>query len=103
MMLLLAVLLALNAILHGAIIARFGVKGNEPPLVFGIADLVLAIIVFLAVPYALWAALIVSLVGIAGLTLQFNRIPHDDKTIERVIWALDAVIILLVVYLLFVR
>jgi hypothetical protein len=54
------------------------------------------------VPYALWAALIVSLVGIAGLTLQFNRIPHDDKTIERVIWALDAIIILLVVYLLFV-
>jgi hypothetical protein len=100
-MLLLAILLAVNAILHGAIIARFGVKGNEPPLVFGIADLVLAIVIFLAVPYALWAALIVSLVGIAGLTLQFNRIPHDDKTIERIIWVLDAVIILLAAWLLF--
>jgi len=100
MMLILAAMLAVDAILHGVIVARFGVKGNEPPLIFGVADAALAIAVFLAVPYALWATLILSLVGIAGLTVAFKRIPHD-KTIERVIWALDAAIILFVGYLLF--
>jgi len=100
MMLLLAAMLAVDAVLHGLIIARFGVKGNEPPLVFGIVDAALAIAVFFAVPYALWATLILVLVGIAGLTVAFRSIPHD-KTIERVIWALNAAIILFAGYLLF--
>lgn len=100
MMLLLAAMLAVNAILHGLIVARFGVKGNEPPLIFGVVDAALAIAVIIAVPYALWATLILSLVGIAGLTVAFKSIPHD-KTIERVIWVLDAAIILFVAYLLF--
>lgn len=60
----------------------------------------MTIAVLLAVPYALWATLILALVGIAGLTVAFRRIAHD-KTIERMIWALNAAIILFVGYLLF--
>jgi hypothetical protein len=98
----LAAMLAINAILHGGIVARFGVKANEPPLIFGVVYVALGMAVLLTVPYALWATLILSLVGIVGLTVAFNRIPHD-KTIERVIWVLDAAIILFAAYLLFVR
>ncbi len=93
-------MLAVDAILHGVIIARFGVKGNEPPLAFGAAYAALTLAVFFAVPYALWATLILSLVGIAGLTVAFKSIAHE-KTIERVILALNAAIILFAGYLLF--
>ena len=95
-----AALLALNVILHGAIVARHSVKGNEPPLVFGIAYAALAIAVFLAVPYAIWATLIVSVVGTVGLLVAFRSIAHE-KTIEQVIIVLNVAIILLVAYLLF--
>ena len=98
----LAVLLAVNAILHGMIIARFGVKGNEPPLAFGIAYASLAVAVFLATPYALWATIIVSVVGVAGLTAAYAKIPHE-KSVERFCWALGAIIIMLTGYLLFLR
>ncbi len=98
----LAALLAVNAVLHGMIIARFGVKGNEPPLAFGIAYAALAIAVFLAIPYALWATLIVSVVGVAGLTAAYAKIPHE-KSVERFCWALGAIIIMLSAYLLFLR
>lgn len=100
--LLLAAMLAAGAILHGVIIVRFGVKGNEPPLIFGVIYAALAIVVFFAVPYALWATLLLTVVGIVALTVAFKTIPHD-KTIERVIWGLDAAIILFAGYLLFVR
>ena len=97
MMTLLAVLLAVNAILHGVIIARFGVKGNEPPLVFGLAYAALTIAVFLAVPYAVWAVLIVTLVG---LTVAFKGITHE-KSVERIIWVLNAVVICAACVILF--
>ena len=100
MMTLLAVLLAVNAILHGVIIARFGVKGNEPPLVFGLAYAALTIAVFLAVPYAVWAVLIVTLVGLVGLTVAFKSITHE-KSVERVIWVLNAVVICAACVILF--
>ena len=35
-MTLLTVLLFTDTVLHGVIIGRFGVKGNEPPAVFGL-------------------------------------------------------------------
>jgi hypothetical protein len=101
-MLLLVLMLAVDAILHAVIIGRFGVKGSEPPLVFGIAYAALAIAVFLSVPYALWATLILTLVGITGLTLAFKSIAHE-KSIERVIWGLNVAIIVFVGYLLFAR
>jgi hypothetical protein len=100
MTLLLALLLAVDAILHGAIIARFGVKGNAPPLVFGIIYAALTVAVFLAVPYAVWAVLVATLVGLAGLTVAFKSIPHE-KTIERIIWVLNVAIILVAGVLLF--
>ena len=100
MMTLLAVLLAVNAILHGVIIARFGVKGNEPPLVFGLAYVALTIAVFLAVPYAVWAVLIVTLVGLVGLTVAFKGITHE-KSVERIIWVLNAVVICAACVILF--
>lgn len=69
-MTLLALLLLLDAALHAVVIVRFGTADNNMPfLVFAIVYLVLAIIVFLAVPYAVWAALILSLIGIVGLTI----------------------------------
>ena len=100
MMTLLAVLLAVNAILHGVIIARFGVKGNEPPLVFGLAYAALTMAVFLAVPYAVWAVLIVTLVGLVGLTVAFKSITHE-KSVERIIWVLNAVVICAACVILF--
>lgn len=98
----LAAILAMNAVLHGIIVARFGVKGNEPPLGFGIAYAALAVAVFLAVPYALWATLLVSIVGVAGLTVAFAKIPHE-KSVERLCWALGVITIVFVAYLLFER
>lgn len=99
---LLAALLAVDAILHGVIIARFGVKGNEPPLAFGIVYAALTIAVFLGVPYALWAVLVAALVGLVGLTVAYKSIPHE-KSVERAIWVLNAVIILIVCFVLFVQ
>ena len=102
MLLLLVALLALDAILHGMVIARFGVKGNEPFLVFALVDAALALAVYFTLPYALWATLALSLFGIVGLTITFNKVPRT-KTLDRAVWAVDAAIIVCAVYLLFVR
>lgn len=99
-MTLLAVLLLVNVVLHAAIVVRFGAAANLPPLVFGVLYLVLAVLVFLAVPYSLWATLVVSVIGTIGLVLAFGSIPRD-KTIERVIIVLNVVVIAYVAYLLF--
>ena len=94
--------LAVNALLHGAVIARFGVRGNNQPfLIGGLAYAALACAVYLSVPYALWGVLVFSIIGITGLTLTFNK-PVRAKTLDRLIWLLDAATILLVGYLLFV-
>lgn len=100
MLLLLVVLLALDAALHGAVIARFGIKGNEPFLIFAAIDAALALLVYFAVPYALLATLALSVFGIIGLTVTFNKVPRD-KTLDRVIWAVDAAIIVSAAILLF--
>ena len=101
-MTLLALLLALDAILHAAVIFRFGTqdRANMPFLVFAIVDAILAIVVFLAVPYALWATLILSVIGLIGLTVTFSK-PQRDRTLDKVIWVVDAVIVLYTLYLLF--
>ena len=103
-MTLLALLLALDAVLHGFLIYRFGTKqsANVPFLIFAFVDAILAIAVFLAWPYALWATLVLSAVGLAGLTVTFNK-PDREKSLDRVIWVVDAVIVLYAAYLLFVR
>lgn len=100
-MLLLLGLLIANAILHGIVIARFGARNNNQPfLIFALVYAALAVAVYLAVPYALWAVLILSIIGIVGLSVTFNK-PARDKTLDKVIWALDAATVLVAGYLLF--
>ena len=99
-MTLLALLLLLDAALHAFLVMRFGTRDNVPFLVFAVIDLALAVVVFLAVPYAVWAALVLTVIGIAGLTATFGK-PQRDKTLDRAIWVVDLAIIALAVYLLF--
>jgi len=99
-MVLLGVLLAINAVLHAALVIRYGVRDNVPPLLFAVIYAALAICVFLLVPYALWAVLILSLIGFTGLTVTFGK-PQRDKTLDKAIWVLDIVIIVYTAYLLF--
>jgi hypothetical protein len=99
-MMILALLAAANAVLHGVLVARFGTKGNEPFLIFTAVYVVLAVILYLAVPYALWATLVLALIGLVGLTVTFGKAARD-KTLDRVIWVLDLVVVLWAAYLIF--
>jgi hypothetical protein len=99
-MMLLAVLLAINAILHGYLVQRFGIKENEF-LVYTFIEAALAIIVFLSVPYALWAAFLLTAFGLIGLTVTFGK-PKREKTLDKIIWGLDAATAINAAYLLFV-
>lgn len=93
-------LLAVNAIVHGIVVVRFGVRDNNQPfLVFALVYAALAVAVYLSVPYALWAVLILSIIGIIGLSLTFSK-PARDKTLDKMIWILDAGIVLCAGYLL---
>jgi hypothetical protein len=97
----LALLLLVDAALHGVVVYRFGTGDNNMPfLIFAVINLVLAIAVYFAWPYALWATLILSVIGIVGLTVTFNK-PQREKTLDYVIWAVDALIVLGALYLLF--
>jgi len=98
---LLLTLLIINAIVHGIVVARFGVgNNNQPFLVFAIVYAALAIAVYLSVPYALWAVLLLGVIGLLGLSITFNK-PVRDKTLDKIIWLLDATIVLYTAYLLF--
>ena len=85
MMMLLALLLAVDAILHATVIYRFGTgdRANMPFLVFAVVDALLAIAVFFAMPYAIWLTLILSAIGLVGLTVTFNKPQREDKTLDR--------------------
>jgi len=90
-----------NAIVHGIVVARFGVRNNNQPfLMFAIVYAALAIAVYLSVPYALWAVLLLAVIGILGLSITFNK-PVRDKTLDKIIWLLDATVVLYTAYLLF--
>lgn len=97
---LLIALLALDAILHGIIIGRFGIRSNQPVFVFMLVYAALAITVYLSVSNVLWAVLLLTTIGTIGLTATFNKIPRD-KRLEMVIWPLNIIIILVAGYLLF--
>ncbi|HEU0296602.1 MAG TPA: hypothetical protein VFR47_27950 [Anaerolineales bacterium] len=98
---LLLTLLTTNAIVHGIVVARFGIRNNNQPfLLFAIVYAALAIAVYLSAPYALWAVLLLAAIGILGLSLTFNK-PVRDKTLDKIIWLLDATVILYAAYLLF--
>jgi hypothetical protein len=102
---LLALLLAVDAILHAAVIYKFGLedKANIPFAVYVAVDALLAIAAFAAVRYAAWAALMLTALGLIGLTVGFNKPQRADKSLDRAIWVVDVLVILNAAYLLFVR
>jgi hypothetical protein len=104
MMILLALMLAVGAILHAYLIYRFGTdeRANIPFLVFAVIYALLAVAVFFAMPYAVWLTLILSVIGLVGLTVTFNKPQRADKTLDRVIQLVDALVILIAIYLVFV-
>ena len=98
---LLLILLVTNAIVHAIVIARFGVRNNNQPfLIFAIVNAALTIAVYLSVPYALWAVLLLAVFGLLGLSITFNK-PVRDKTLDKIIWLLDSTVVLYTAYLLF--
>ena len=88
-MTLLSLLLLGNAVLHGVIVGRFGIKGNAPPAVFGILYAGLALAVFRGWAYAALAAAAVTAVGLVGLAANFRKLQHDT-TVEQIIFAVGA-------------
>jgi hypothetical protein len=101
-MTLLASLLAIDAALHALLVYRFGIKENMDFLVYVFIYAALAVAVLLDLPYALWLALVLSVIGFVGLTVRFNQ-PQRDKTIDKGIWVADLAAIVCAIYLLFVR
>jgi hypothetical protein len=98
-MTLLGVLLVVNAVLHGLIVVRYGIKGNEPPAVFGVVYALLALAVFFGWSYALPATLAVTTLGLIGLAVNFKKLQHDT-TIEKVIFVVGAALLAYTAYLL---
>ena len=97
-MTLLSLLLLVNAVLHGVIVGRFGIKGNEPPAVFGVLYAVLALVVFRGWTYGVLATLVVTAVGLVGLALNFRKLQHDT-TVEKIIFVVGAAILAWAAYL----
>jgi hypothetical protein len=96
----LAALLVVNAVVHGLVVARFGIRQhNEPFFLFALVYAALAIAVFSAVPYALWAVLLLSLIGLIGLSVTFHK-PVRGKSLDKLIWLLDVATILSAGFLL---
>ena len=98
----LGLLLISNAVLHGVIIGRFGIKGNEPPAVFGIFYAALALAVFRDWDYAVLATLVVTAVGMLGLALNYKKLQHDT-TVERIVFVVGSATIAYAAYLLVLR
>ena len=100
MSLLLALLVA-NALLHFIVVARYGARNhNEPFLIFALVNVALALAVSLSVPSALWAVLLLGLIGIVGLSVTFHK-PVRGKTLDKLIWFLDAATLVWAARLLF--
>ncbi len=101
-MMLLTILLLVNAVLHGVIVGRFGIKGNEPPALFGLVYAGLALAVFLGWPYGTLATGVVTAVGLLGLALNFKKLQHET-TVEKIIFVVGAAILAWAAYLLLGR
>jgi len=99
---LLALLLAIDAALHALLVYRFGIKENMSFFVYVFIYAALAVAVLLDLPFVLWLALVLSVIGIVGLTVRFNQ-PQRDKTIDKGIWVADLAAIVCAIYLLSVR
>lgn len=101
-MTLLTVLLFIDAVLHGVIIGRFGVKGNEPPAVFGLVYAGLALAAFRDWAHAPLAVLIVTSVGLLGLAVNFKKLQHET-TVEKIIFVVGGALLACAAYLLLVQ
>jgi len=101
-MTLLSLLLLGNAVLHGIIIGRFGIKGNEPPALFGIVYAGLSLAVFLGWAHAPLAALVVTSVGLVGLAVNFKKLQHDT-TVEKIVFVVGGATVAWVAYQFLVR
>ena len=101
-MALLGLLLLSNAVLHGVIIGRFGIKGNEPPALFGILYAGLALAVFRDWDHAVLATLVVTAVGLVGLALNFKKLQHD-RTVEKIVFVVGSATIVVAAYLLLLQ
>ena len=99
---LLGLLLLGNAGLHGLIVGRFSIKGNEPPALFGVVYAGLAIAVFSRWAHAPLATMIITAVGLTGLAVNFKKLQHDTK-IEKIIFGVGAAILACAGYLLLGR
>jgi hypothetical protein len=93
-------LYAISGLLHFLLVAKHRVEGNVGTLVFGFIYAALALAVYLNLPYALWIGLALTLIGLTGLSLNFIGIAKTVAT-GVVFWAVDAVVVLLTLYLLF--
>ncbi len=100
-MTLLSLLLLVNAVLHGVIVGRFGIKGNVPPVAFGFIYSALAIAVFRGWPSGSLVTLVVTTFGLIGLALNFRKLQHDT-TIEKIIFIVGGAILLCAAYLLLI-
>lgn len=98
----LSLMLLVNAVLHGVIVGRFGIKGNEPPAVFGILYAALALVVFNGWTYAVPVTLVVTTIGLVGLALNFKKLQHDT-TVEKIIFAVGTAILAWAAYLLLLK
>jgi hypothetical protein len=102
LMVILGLLLLANAALHGVIIGRFGIKGNEPPAVFGLLYAGLALAAFRGWAYAAPAVLIVTTVGLLGLAVNFKKLNHET-TVEKIIFVVGGALVACAAYLLLIR
>lgn len=101
MVVVLAILLAINAILHALIVVRFGARGNIPFAAYIVVYAALALAVLLDVPHAIRATLLLAIAGWIGLTIMFRSLDRD-RTVDRMIWVLDLATVLVAAYMLFV-
>jgi hypothetical protein len=73
-MTLLVVLLALNAVLHGVFVFRYGTDGGNMPFpVNAIILAALAVVVFVSAPFAIRATLVLSAYGLIGVSMTFGK------------------------------
>jgi len=98
----LGLLLLINAALHGVIIGRFGIKGNEPPAVFGLVYGGLALAAFGGWAHTPLVVLIVTALGLVGLAANFKKLQHET-TVEKLIFVVGGSLLAYAAYLLFVR
>lgn len=95
----LGLLLLGNAVLHGVIVGRFGIKGNVQPAVFGFLYAALALAVFSGWPHGALTTLVVTTAGLVGLALNFRKLQHDT-TVEKIIFVVGVAILACAAYLL---